>query len=388
MWPETSATSPGRHAWLRVDLIVALIALVVLLPSSIALLTETPARPAPPMLATVIGLCLILHVSTFVAIRRPVLAAGIANAAMLALLLVSAFGAVSASFLPSAVAYLLVIAQVSAQSSKPLRILALAGGIFGAALIAFTEPQFDDLRLGAFAGLSGAIAAAWAMGLVLRARRDQAEERTKTRVARAISDERARINRDLHDVVAHAMTVMIAQAEVARAVREDDPHLSDASLAIVVDTGRAALRSMRTVVADDAPLEPLPTVDSLGALVESVRTPSTLVRLEESGSRGTLRADAALALHHAAREALTNAVRHTAPPVDIDVRLEWSEDAVHLTVRDDGGSGSAPSDLGSGIGLIGLSERVRLAGGVLAAEKRIPRGWTLRVELPVERNPA
>lgn len=385
MWSETSATSPGRHAWLRVDLIVALVAAVVLLPSSIALLSEAGTRPAPPVLATVIGLCLVLHVATFVAIRRPLLAAVIANATMLALVLLSAFGAASASFLPSAVAYLLVIAQVAAQSSLPFRILALAGGIFGAALIAFTEPQFADLRLGAFAGLSGAIAAAWAMGLVLRVRRDQAEERTKTRVAQAISDERARINRDLHDVVAHAMTVMIAQAEVARAVREDDPHLADAALAIVVDTGREALRSMRSVVADEAPLEPLPNVDSLGALVESVRTPSTQVRLEESGTRGALRADAALALHHAAREALTNAVRHTAPPVDIEMRLEWHRDAVHMTVRDDGGSGAALSDLGSGIGLIGVSERVRLAGGALTAQRRDPRGWMLRVELPVER---
>ncbi|WP_181157548.1 sensor histidine kinase [Microbacterium sp. MYb62] len=388
MWSETSATSPGRHAWLRVDLIVALIALVVLLPSSIALLTEPATRPDPPLLATVIGLCLILHVATFVAIRRPVLAAVIANAAMFVLVLVSTFGAASTSFLPSSVAYLLVIAQVAAQSSRTFRILALAAGIFGAALIAFAEPQFDDLRLGAFAGLSGAIAAAWAMGLVLRVRRDQAEERTNTRVAQAISDERARINRDLHDVVAHAMTVMIAQAEVARAVREDDPHRSDAALTIVVDTGRTALRGMRSVVADDAPLEPLPTVDSLGALVESVRTPSVQARLEESGARGDLRADAALALHHAVREALTNAVRHTAPPVDIEVRLEWQQGAVHATVRDDGGSGTVLTDLGSGIGLIGIAERVRLAGGVLTTERRAPRGWTLRVELPVERSPA
>ncbi|MDF2510102.1 MAG: histidine kinase, partial [Microbacterium sp.] len=291
MRSEASVASPRRHAWLRADVIVALIALVVLLPSSIALLTEPAARPEPWILALMIALYVVLHLTTLLAVRHPVVAIVIANAVMCALVLVPGMRAASGAFLPSAAAYLLVIGQVAAQTRTTVRILALAGGIFGAGLIAFTELRLDEpeLRLGAFVGLSGAIAAAWALGLVLRVRRDQAEERMAARVSQAIADERGRINRDLHDLVAHSMTVMIAQAEVARTLRADDPDRSDTALGIVVDTGREALRGMRSVVADDAPREPLPTIDTLEELVASVRTPSTHVRVTESGARSPLR---------------------------------------------------------------------------------------------------
>jgi signal transduction histidine kinase len=178
------------------------------------------------------------------------------------------------------------------------------------------------------------------------------------------------------------MTVMIAQAEVARALR-DDAERSDRALGVVIDTGREALRGMRTVVADEAPRAPLPTIESLVALVEDMRTPSADVRLVETGTRGRLRPDAAVALHHAVREALTNAVRHAAPPVEVEVRLAWSADGLHAAIVDDGGSGSAPSDLGTGIGLVGIAERVRLAGGALTAGEREPRGWAVTVDLPV-----
>lgn len=388
MRSETPVKSPRRHAWLRVDVIVALIALVVLLPSSIAILTEPATRPDPSILALMIALYVVLHLTTLLAVRHPVVAIVIANAVMCALVLVPGIRAASGAFLPSAAAYLLVIGQVAAQTRTTVRILALAGGVFGAALIAFTELRLDeaDLRLGAFLGLSGAIAAAWALGLVLRVRRDQAEERMAARVSQAIADERGRINRDLHDLVAHSMTVMIAQAEVARAVRADDPDRSDAALGIVVDTGREALRGMRAVVADDAPRQPLPTIDSLEELVASVRTPSTHVQLTESGARSPLRPDAALALHHAVREALTNSIRHNASPVTIDVRIGWRPEAVQATIEDDGGSGPAVSDLGSGVGLVGITERVRLAGGTLTAHGRDPRGWIVTVDLPLERS--
>lgn len=390
MRSETSTPSPSRHAWLRVDVIVALLALVILLPSSIAILTEPETRPEPPILALMIVLYVALHLTTLLAVRHPVVAIVIANAVMCALVLVPGIRAASGAFLPSAAAYLLVIGQVAAQTDRGIRLAALVGGVFGAALIAFTELRIDDadLRLGAFVGLSAAIAAAWAMGLVLRVRRDQAEERMAARVAQAIADERGRINRDLHDIVAHSMTVMIAQAEVARALHNDDSERADAALGIVVDTGREALRGMRSIVADEAPREPLPTIDSLDALLESVRTPSTDVLFTESGARAVLRADAALALHHAVREALTNAIRHNAPPVAIQVQLDWQPESVRATVRDDGGSGAVSTDLGSGVGLVGIAERVRLAGGALAAERRHPRGWVVTVDLPAQRSSA
>ena len=389
MRSEPAPSPRGWRAWLRVDAVAAMVALVVLLPSSLALLTEPATRPAADAVALAVVSYAALHLAAVLAIRYPLIGYALASAAMGVLGLTPGIQAVSGALFPSAAAYLLVIAQVAMQTGVVVRVLALAGGVFGAALIAFTEPHFDDpmLQVGAFIGLSGAIAAAWAIGLLIRLRRAQAEQRLQARVAQAIIDERMRINRDLHDVVAHSMTVMIAQAEVARALR-DDAERSDRALGVVIDTGREALRGMRTAVADEAPREPLPTVDSLSALVDGMRTPSAHVRLTETGTRGRLRPDAAVALHHAVRESLTNAVRHAAPPVEIDVRLDWSARGLHAEVADDGGAGPARSEFGSGTGLVGIAERVRLAGGTLTAGEREQRGWIVTVDLPVMDPPA
>lgn len=388
MPPETTSASRRRQPWPRVDTVVALIALVILLPSTIALLTDPAIRPEPVVLALAIVLYAVLHAASLLAVRFPVVAIIVASAVMCALILVPGLRAVSAALLPSTAAYLLIIAQVAIQTGLLFRIAALASGVIGALCVVAAEPQLDDamLRLGAFVGLSGAIAAAWAIGLLLRLRRAQAEERLRVRVAQAIAEERMRISRDLHDIVAHSMTVMIAQAEVARALHDDDPDRSRTALGIVIDTGRDALRGMRAVVTDDAPREPLPTIDSLDALVDSVRTPDVDVQVTEIGARGDLRPDAAVALHHAVREALTNAVRHAAPPMRIDVRIVWEPDAVRARISDDGGHGRAQSDLGGGVGLVSIAERVRLAGGALTAAEDESGGWVVDVDLPAERS--
>lgn len=391
--PTDTAPPPAAwRAWLRLDAAVALIALVVLLPASLALLTDPTTRPQPAVVAFAAVGYAVLHLAGFLAIRHPLIAYGVASAVMAALALTPGFQAISGALFPSAAAYLLVIAQVAMQTSLVVRILALAGGVFGAALITVAEPHFDDamLRVGAFVGLSGAVAAGWAVGLVVRLRRTQAEQQLRSRVERAIVDERMRINRDLHDIVAHSMTVMIAQSEVARALLRDDPERSEHALGVVIDSGRDALRGMRAVVAIDgeAPRQPLPTAESITALADSVRTPEVDVRLAETGERAPLRPEVALALHHGVREALTNAVRHAALPLRIDVRIAWAEDRVTAEIADDGGSGPARSDLGTGTGLIGIGERVRSAGGTLSTVDRRPHGWTVRIDLPVIDSPA
>ncbi|WP_309104819.1 histidine kinase [Microbacterium sp.] len=387
---ETDAVRTARawYTWLRADVIVALVVLVVLLPASIATITRADLRPDGATIALAIPLFAGLHAMSLLATRIPVAAFAGASAIMAALALVPSIQQISGVLFPSSVAYLLVLGQVALQCQPIRGLLALGSGVFGAALIAFTEPGFDGpLRWGAFLGLIGAVSAAWAVGALLRLRRMQTEERMQASVERAIVDERMRINRDLHDIVAHSMTVMIAQAEVARALLRDDVERSDHALGIVIESGRDALRGMRSAVAvGDAPLGPLPTISSIAELVEAVRRPGSEVTLEEDGDRTPLRPDVMLALHHAVREALTNAVRHTSPPVRIDVSLVWTGTGVTATVTDDGGAGPIRADagreLGTGTGLIGVSERVRQAGGILSARERTPRGWTVRVELP------
>jgi signal transduction histidine kinase len=385
-------------------LIVTLTALVVLLPISLASLAWSTPHPALPV---VIGLALgfaALHGASLLSVRRPVAGFLVASALMLLLVLIPAARAASAVMHPSAVVYLLCLAQVAARERVRVSVVALGVGLAGAGMIALAEPAFGSapgidlalLRLGAFLGLAASATAAWACGLLVRSATGRAEERTAVRVRQAIADERMRISGELHDVVAHAMTVMIAQSEVARALVRERPEVSERALGVVVDTGRDALRGMRAIVAaeGEAPKEPLPTADSLAELVASVRSPACATRLVETGARRALAPASALALQRAAREGLTNAMRHALPPVRIEVRLSWSEERVALEIEDDGGSGRSGSDLGTGTGLVSLGERIRLAGGSLAsgavaAANPGPfagsgsHGWLLRAELPV-----
>ena len=394
--PADAARPSGWGFWLRPDVLVAVGAIVVLLPASIAALVQMVGSDKAPTTALLVALFTLQLAAPIISARHPLAGFGVATAAMAALALLPPAVEVSAALYPSGVGYLLCLSQVASREPCRWTLVAWGSGIFGAALIALTTLEFvagertdTGLRLGSFAGLAAAVTAAAAVGLLLRARRLQAEERTRTQVRQAIDDERMRISRDLHDVVAHAMTVMIAQTDVARALLHDDPDRADRALATAGDTGREALRGMRSAVRaePDAAREPAPTLDDLPALVASVRSPVCETTLAESGDRMPLAAPVALALHRAVREGLTNAVRHTQHPVRIAVRLEWEGDAVIARIEDDGGAGAATAGLGSGTGLVGLTERVESVGGKLTAGPRDPRGWALIARLPARSNP-
>lgn len=370
------------RAWQRLDVITTAVLAAILLPATIAALAQPPGLSGW-LLVLAVALFALLHVLSFVAIRHPLPAFVAASAIMLALALIPVGGVNSAAMYPSGIAYLLALGQVALQCDRRYSTAALAVGIVGSVIVVLTTPGLDNplWQLGGFLGLSAAILAAWAFGILQRLRRERADEELRARTERAVSEERDRINRDLHDLVAHATTVMIAQAEVARAFLREDAETSDRALGVVVDTGREALRGMRGIVADDAGRNPAPDLDAVRALVDSARSPRAVVELDERGAAGALEPVVLLALHHVVREALTNALRHTEPPVRVMVALDWTGARLVATVRDDGGAGSRPNDLGAGVGLVGLAERVRLAGGVLVAGREAD-GWLLRAELP------
>ena len=389
-------TRTGRSGGLRrsAALIVALTALVILLPISVASLTWSSRQPGPGVLLLLALGFAALHGSSFLSVSRPLPGFVLASALMLALLLIPAAREASAAMHPSALVYLLCLAQVSARERLRISVPALVVAVLGAGLIALAEPAFGAdtaidqglLRLGAFGGLAASATAAWACGLLVRSAAARGEERTRVRVEQAIADERMRISGELHDVVAHAMTVMIAQSEVARALVREQPDDSERALGVVIGTGRDALRGMRAIVTaeGEATTEPIPTPDALPDLVAAVRSPACQADFRETGERRALTAPAMLALHHAIREALTNAVRHTQPPpVRIAVQVAWSPASVVAEVSDDGGAGHSGSDLGTGTGLVGLAERIRLAGGTLRSGRDGSRGWRVRVALPV-----
>lgn len=390
-----SSNPDGWRVLNRPDVILAIAMTVLLLPASLIAVVQAQAVPDPAAAVAITALCVVVHAATLVSVRFPVTAFIVASVAMLALALLPGGAGIAgapAALFPSSFAYLLCVGEVVALRTLPFGFGALGVGVLGAAAIAWTPVSTmpDDIRIGLFAGLAAMIAAACAIGLLQRQRRHHAEERQRTRVREAIVAERMRINRDLHDVIAHSMTVMIAQADVARALIRDDPDASTRALRVVADAGREALRGMRGVVAADAdaPRAPAPDIETIGTLVNGVRSAETDARLEVTGAPRRLEPDALMALHHAVREALTNAIRHTLPARRIVVSLEWSAHGVIATVDDDGGSGPGPASPGSGLGLIGMAERVRLARGTMSAGPQHPAGWRVRIELPYAENEA
>ncbi|GMA25043.1 two-component sensor histidine kinase [Luteimicrobium album] len=256
--------------------------------------------------------------------------------------------------------------------------------------------------------------AVWAFGLVRRSRREtlealrdraerlEVERDQQTRLA--TSAERTRIARELHDIVAHSLSVMIAQADGGRYAAATDPTAPERSLTTIAETGRAALADMRRILgvlrADtdgppapggvvvgggeaaggrgagraprpaDAPavpsaptaLAPQPSVEGLEALVEQVRAGGPRVSLVRVGTPRQLPPGAALTIFRVAQEALTNVLKHAGPSPNVTVVLRWDADAVVLDVQDDGRGAAAASD-GGGYGLLGMRERAAVFGG-------------------------
>lgn len=386
---------------LRLELIVPSLLAVILLPASLVALVQPPA-PAWPLLVLVGTLFVALHALSFLASTRPLATFAAASAIMLLLALLPLVTGVGAVLYPSGLVYLLCLHQVAARCERRYAVGALAVAVTGSAIVAITTvaitgveaaaPELTDplLRLGMFFGLAAANAAAWAFGLLQWVRRTQAMEHEQARLREVLVAERARIAAELHDVVAHSLTVMVAQAEVARGFLHEDPSVSDRALGVVVDSGREALRGLRTIVRDDAveggaaPRAPIPDGDALAALIDAARSPETRIELTEGhGTGDALSAQVLLALLPFVREGLTNSIRHTAPPRTVHVRLDGHPTSLKLTIEDDGGSGPSGAGIGAGTGLIGLAERARLLGGSLESGAISSGGWRLCVSLPL-----
>ena len=235
---------------------------------------------------------------------------------------------------------------------------------------------------------------AWVIGsLVNRAERQAAEAQrravdieaeSRTRMLGAIADERSRIARELHDIVAHAVSVMVVQAGAAEQVVDDDPAFARTALASIRSTGADALGEMRRVVAmlrDDSegPLHPQPGLDGLTALAEDARQGGLDVRVAVEGKPHLLPAGLELAAFRIVQEALTNVRRH-AGASRAEVTIDYTDAAVVVQVRDDGSGGP---DSTEGHGLIGMRERAALYGGRLETVPSAGEGFTVRAELPV-----
>jgi len=213
-----------------------------------------------------------------------------------------------------------------------------------------------------------------------------AELAVQARSAQAAAEERTRIARDMHDILAHSVSLMIVQAEAGAAVVHQDQGKAEAAFDAIADGGRDALTQLRRMLGvlregDGLALTPQPTIAELPRLVETVRAAKIDVRLVIAGEPRGLPKDTEVALYRTAQEALTNMVKHSRAD-RAEIRLDWTPEALTLRVTDDGvGPGAGAGDPGRG--LIGIRERISSCGGsVRTGPGPHGRGFQLLVHVP------
>jgi len=222
----------------------------------------------------------------------------------------------------------------------------------------------------------------------LAARADLLERENELRANEAVAEERARIARELHDLVAHNVSVMVVQAGAERHALGEDQASTRATLASIEQAGRQALAEARRLLGmlrrkgDNQELEPQPSVDQIDLLIEQVERAGLSVTLDVEGERVPLPAGVDLCAYRIVQEGLTNALKH-AGPARAEVHLRYAPRALDVEVRDDGRGASQVNGDGAGHGLIGMRERVALYGGALETGPREGGGFEIRAHLPL-----
>ncbi|NUR29053.1 MAG: sensor histidine kinase [Catenulispora sp.] len=245
--------------------------------------------------------------------------------------------------------------------------------------------------------VSGLIGFFWVMGDSMRYRReyyvrleDRAQRLERERDAQAqiaAAAERARIARELHDVVAHNVSVMVVQADGATYALDQDPEAARKALLAISQTGRTALTEMRRMLgvlrsADDAGnYAPQPGIEQLGDLLEQVRSTGLPVTLTVEGVPWEMPTGLALAVYRIVQESLTNTRKHGGPEVRASVGLTYTDDCLLLRIVDNGRGMDAPTD-GMGHGLVGMRERVSVFGGTLVTGPHVSGGYAVEAILP------
>lgn len=229
----------------------------------------------------------------------------------------------------------------------------------------------------------------------LEARATQLEQERDQQFMLAATAERSRIAREMHDIVAHSLTIVIAQADGGRYTAAQDPEAATQALTTIAETGRAALADMRRllgVLREDNDQAASPTIPSLtpqpshldlDSLIEQMRSSGLTVSAVRVGQAVRLPSGVGLVAYRICQEALTNALKHGGPGVAVTVVTTWRANHLELTISDDGRGASASTD-GMGHGLIGMRERVALFHGNLTAGPRPGGGFQVHATLPLE----
>jgi signal transduction histidine kinase len=275
-----------------------------------------------------------------------------------------------------------------------LGLLVLVCGVFTVTALSPNKVAGDYIFPTAFAVV------AWLSGRALRTRTQLTEELHEAALREeeaheraalsAAAEERRRIAREMHDVVAHSVSVMVVQAGGARRILERDPARAVAAAEQIERTGREALAEMRHLLGvlhtdDDehAARAPQPTMAAVGTLVERAREAGLPVELYETGTRRSLPAGLDLAAFRVVQEGLTNALKYSGS-AETEVHVTWSDRELVLTITDRGPGAAREHVIAEGgHGLVGMRERVRLYGGELDTGPRRGGGFRIRAKLPL-----
>jgi len=272
----------------------------------------------------------------------------------------------------------------------------MAGLLAAVVLEQALDPTNHDATdpLGAMPFLLLLVLLPWVTGMYLRTRRlymaelreraTRAEAEREQRAREAVADEQRRIARELHDAVAHAMSVMVVQAEAAEEMLSVDPEKARAPVQRIQSVGRDGLAEMRRLLAvlrtgESPGKAPQPGIAQLDVLAAEIRSAGLPVELTVEGEPRVLPVGVDISAYRIVQEALTNVLRH-ARATHVDVRLRFG-DTLELDVEDDGIG--APAGTNGGHGLVGMRERVGLFGGTLEAGP-VASGFRVHATLPLE----
>lgn len=292
----------------------------------------------------------------------------------------------------------LVAVHAVARHRRPRFVWPAAGAIQASMLLTWVLGGAQLDRLPGVAGLTGLLAASVLLGINTRTRRAylaELEERAR-RLTRerdqqaqlAAAAERARIAREMHDIVAHNLAVMVALADGAAYTATTNAARAADIMRNVSSTGRQALGEMRRLLGllrddgvHDGALSPQPGLDDIDVLVDQLRAAGLRVALTREGVPDGWSAGIGLAAYRIVQEALTNTLKHAGPEARAEVRLTCRDGGVDLEITDDGARRPPASRADSGHGLAGMAERAASYGGRLEAGPRPVGGWRVHAQL-------